>query len=863
MQRIGKKLLLTLGFGLLLGGGSLSAQSAALKKAQDFYHKKLYKEAVLQFETALGEGAKEEADLLAQLAESYALCNELDKALAYYKKRILIEQGKENYYLPYARLLKSKKQLDAAQTYLQRVPAKWAKEVKQELAAIEFIKKEDGAEPYFSVFSLDGVNSKSADFAPLMHHGLLLFSSSRSVAVKDEGVTTWTNDAFNQYYYLALDEKGEPTGQAQPLHKMPSKDINDAPMAYSPKEDWLAISSNNYMDGLRPIPEAGLMMDIYFYPIKKWNSWDHSQEQFFQHNSPLDNKTPYSTGQACFNQDGSALYFTSNRPGGYGGFDIYVSFRTKNGWGRPQNLGPAVNTAGHELHPFMDSKGRLFFASDGQAGYGGLDLFTVERYEDGVKWGNLTNLGPNVNTAYDELSLYYDAEKEFGFFSSNRPAGQGHEDLYRLKLERPLPAREPRRFKPGDKLILVDIYQPKEVRLDKIKNDTLDQLVQDLLRQKETVIQIYAHTDSKGSYRANLLLAEQRAKAAYEYLVSRGVDKKRIRYQGFGEKYLSNNCKDGVRCSDEEHRANRRLEFIVIGRISEAGQYLQEYMPAIAVAEMDNPQDRPRITSTSNSSGGRTVSSRRTPERKSHYAIGDYIKVANIYYEHDKTAVDKNSPGLKELLKVLQDHPHVKLEIGSHTDATGSKSYNQRLSQERATAVKNYLVGKGIPASRLVAKGYGESEILNHCKDGVRCSKAEHAVNRRTEFKVIGQSGFKYGDIIKVDNINYATNSAVLDKRDMRGLNEIVRILKANSISVEIRSHTDSRGSAAKNLDLSERRAKAVYDYLIEQGVSKFRLKYKGYGETLPLNKCKDGVPCSSKEHAVNRRTDFKVIGLK
>ena len=99
--------------------------------------------------------------------------------------------------------------------------------------------------------------------------------------------------------------------------------------------------------------------------------------------------------------------------------------------------------------------------------------------------------------------------------------------------------------------------------------------------------------------------------------------------------------------------------------------------------------------------------------------------------------------------------------------------------------------------------------------------------------------------------------------KNSRGLKEVIQLLSDNKISVEIRSHTDSKGSSKYNLELSEKRAKAVYEYLIKNNVSKYRLKHKGYGETLLSNKCKDGVRCSDSDHAKNRRTDFKVIGLR
>ncbi len=92
-----------------------------------------------------------------------------------------------------------------------------------------------------------------------------------------------------------------------------------------------------------------------------------------------------------------------------------------------------------------------------------------------------------------------------------------------------------------------------------------------------------------------------------------------------------------------------------------------------------------------------------------------------------------------KLLSLLKSKPNISVEIASHTDSRGSAAYNQALSQRRADAVKNYLISKGISPSRIVSKGYGESRLLNNCKDGVPCSEAQHRVNRRTEFRIIGQ----------------------------------------------------------------------------------------------------------------------------
>jgi outer membrane protein OmpA-like peptidoglycan-associated protein len=92
---------------------------------------------------------------------------------------------------------------------------------------------------------------------------------------------------------------------------------------------------------------------------------------------------------------------------------------------------------------------------------------------------------------------------------------------------------------------------------------------------------------------------------------------------------------------------------------------------------------------------------------------------------------------LDKIVQILQDNPNIKLELGSHTDSRASTDYNQKLSQRRADSAVEYIISKGISRTRIVAKGYGESQLVNKCADGVECTEEEHQMNRRTEFKVL------------------------------------------------------------------------------------------------------------------------------
>lgn len=121
-----------------------------------------------------------------------------------------------------------------------------------------------------------------------------------------------------------------------------------------------------------------------------------------------------------------------------------------------------------------------------------------------------------------------------------------------------------------------------------------------------------------------------------------------------------------------------------------------------------------------------------------HAATGKKITLRNIYYDLNKADIrDDASSDLRKLLLFLYDNPDLKVELASHTDARGSDAYNLQLSQKRAQAVVDYLVENGIARNRMIAKGYGETQLVNHCANGINCSEAEHQMNRRTEIKVI------------------------------------------------------------------------------------------------------------------------------
>ncbi|HEX7410707.1 MAG TPA: OmpA family protein, partial [Bacteroidales bacterium] len=117
---------------------------------------------------------------------------------------------------------------------------------------------------------------------------------------------------------------------------------------------------------------------------------------------------------------------------------------------------------------------------------------------------------------------------------------------------------------------------------------------------------------------------------------------------------------------------------------------------------------------------------------------GEVIRLDKIYYDYDKFNIKpRAAEELNRLIKLMNDFPDMTIELSSHTDSRGSDDYNLKLSQNRADAAVAYIIGKGISKNRIVAKGYGETRLVNECANGVNCSEAKHQENRRTEFEII------------------------------------------------------------------------------------------------------------------------------
>ncbi|MBD1392245.1 OmpA family protein [Mucilaginibacter glaciei] len=420
------------------------------------------------------------------------------------------------------------------------------------------------------------------------------------------------------------------------------------------KAEYLSsmINTPQYNEGAQSISQDGKFLfftgcnrpdglgrcDIYIAQ-KKGNDWGKP----FSLSAPLN--TAGWEAQPSISADGRTIYFVSNRKGGYGGYDIWKSKLTEKGWGNPENMGPEINTAYDEQSPFIHPDDSTFyFCSNGWPGLGNKDLFVSRLGPDG-KWKRPENLGYPINSSGDENGLTITANGEYAFFASNNLKGFGGYDIYTFQL--------PVNVRPN----MVTYVKGKV--FDGKSKEPLEAAVEIIdLQSNAPVYQDYSSEDG-GEFLATIAA---------------------------GKNYALNISKEGyLFYSDNFSLINHNVK------------------TAFNISVSLSPIE-----------------------------IGGTVILKNIFFDTNKFDLKPESiTELGKLVEFLQLNKTVRIEISGYTDDVGNEQVNQVLSENRAKAVHTYLINHAINSGRLVFKGYGKSDpIVPNTTDENRSR------NRRTEFKI-------------------------------------------------------------------------------------------------------------------------------
>ena len=645
-----KVILLVLVLSISSSFAQKSRLAAADKKFDDF----AYIDAIAIYKKVAEKGHKS-VDLFEKLGDSYYFNANLTEANKWYAE--LFALGQEvapEYYFRYAQTLKSVGDYTKANDYLTKFSQKKSADNRAKIFVanadyLSEIKQNSGRQKV----ELAGINTEYSDYGGSFYKEDFIFTSARDTGGVSNVKHKWTNASFYNLYSATVTPEGYLVNPKALKRKINSK-FNESSAVFTKDGNTMYFTRNNFTDGKQRMDASKItLLKLYKATMGSDGSWVDVQELPF-------NSNQYSCAHPSLSPDEKTLYFASDMPGSVGQSDIFkVAINADGTFGTPTSLGGGINTEARETFPFVSDDNILFFASDGQLGLGGLDVFSVKMNADGTM-SKVYNLGTPVNSPQDDFSYLFNSKTKLGFFSSNRAGGKGNDDIYKFVEEMPLPydcnqvisgviVDEQTKeiitnttvtlFDEDMKLISSMVVNEKGayvfegldcektyfVRAENTAYETVEMAVvtgsksgttstqlpitkrikqvgvgsdlaktfnikiiyfdldksniradaalelekiAQVMKQNPTMkVDVRSHTDCRQTVTYNQSLSNRRAKATMAWLVKNGISANRLTGKGYGESQLVNDCgcepTNESKCSEEEHQANRRSEFII------------------------------------------------------------------------------------------------------------------------------------------------------------------------------------------------------------------------------------------------------------------------------------------------------------
>ncbi len=403
--------------GLVLVSNTLTAQEKEYKKAENFYKNYKYSAAIPYYEAYLElEQRKKILSVKTRLAYCYRMANKSSKAETLYAEIIEHPKARPQTFLFYGEMLMANGKYDDAKVYFKKYLAFKPKDKKIQglLAACDKVKSIKSQFIDIELSSLS-INTNADDFSPIFYDDGIAFLSDQGEKGSTYG---WTGRSYLKLYKTI----GGSNGDFQEIEifsrRINEKGKNTGPVTVAQNGGSMIITRNSY------IPSKKNIFHLQLFELKrKGDTWGRGELLPF---CKVDRNYMHPT----LSSTGDTLYFVSDRAGGQGGTDIFMTYSTPKGWKYPINLGEAINTSGHEAFPFIHADGTLYFASKGHSGFGGFDIFKAVLV-DGV-YSKVTNLGIPINSPKDDTGFIMSSDKKEAYFASARK--EGNDDIYHFTM---------------------------------------------------------------------------------------------------------------------------------------------------------------------------------------------------------------------------------------------------------------------------------------------------------------------------------------------------------------------------------------------------------------------------------------------
>ena len=665
-------------------GMSSCSLSARIKRADRRYEIGEYYAAADQYKQIYGKVSSKNKPLRAHVAfhqgECYRILNNSRAAMCY-KNAIRYQYADSIVYLRYAQVLQYQgKYKDAEKQYdifLQTYPKDYvALAGKYSCRQVETWKKQPSR---YKIAPAKEFNAKRcSNMAPVFvgeDGDALIFTSNRVERTKGKNskqktqhgssvtgaplfnIYTARKNAAGKWEEIELCEGLIGEGSEEASESTQEEGVGFQKQTSKAEAGVACLTADGktmYFTYSKPINGKDLGAKIYM-SNRASGEWGEAQEVKFFSDSSI------TVGHPTLNALGDTMYFVSDAPGGYGGKDIYMAISNGSEWDDIRNMGPQINTADDELFPYIREDGRLYFSSKGHPGYGGLDLFYAEHSSD-TTWA-VFNMGAPFNSTGDDFGICFMTDKEEGFFSSNRGQKRGYDLIYSF--------------------VLPELEFIVEGTVTDHNGEHVTDAILRLVGNDGTNVKTQIRRD--GTYRLKL-----NKDTRYAMLVAaRG--------------YLNT------------------THILTTEGLADSHTYTQDFTLSL---------------------------------------VSKPVKMSNIFFKFGSWELTPDSEaGLSKLVQLLNDNPNITIELAAHTDMVGNNQANQELSMKRAQSVVEYLIKHGIEQARLTPVGYGEEkpvvvdealrkqhpflpkeQVLDEAFISTLTKEQQeicNSLNRRTEFRVL------------------------------------------------------------------------------------------------------------------------------
>jgi len=717
---------------ILLFGTTMFAQQ---KKANKTYKELGYKASIPLFENKEDLSTND----LIKIATAYRLNHDVENAELWYSQ--VVEESQEAIHLlHYAQALHSNEKYELAKEYYRA---------------------------YQVAMGGNGPDQRGTQLPKQRRKNGQL----KKVKEENEELDLWINDNFMTLYFATRNEAKE-LSNVEVFSGNLSTKYHEGPVTFDQSGERIFFSRNQYLKGKKRTSKKGIMKMNIYSAIKSgddwvnekelpWNTQYYSDFQGGKWEEPVNlGDTINTAGNEIFpfiHEDGT-LYFASDGWGGFGGLDIFSSEQDESiAWQSPLNIGTPFNSPKDDFGFILNMTGTAGYLSSARDGGNGKDDIYSFNMKDKSQLGNQQI--PATICVYDQWTDKRIEGVEI-FIKKTKKEGEGNiEEDYTMRLVETEVDNEflLKLTKDLEEIGTEDILKITDLKGEIIVN--LDQHTDYLFIAKKNGYQIaqYPFRTKSKNIQQQVDFCISLTKVTCMVLKGKAINSKYESIIPNAKITLVNLCTGEEETTISDANGNYsfpclpcRCEYLLIGEKNyfktaksetntlsngcELGGILTENL----VFTLGEDETVVPVAVSNGSSGSSGNGNNSQPAQPIDLTVGNTIELKNIYYDFDKYYIRSGSAeSLDWVVRLMQKYPSLVLELTSHTDARGTTNYNNWLSRKRAKSAVKYITDRGISKFRLQAKGYGETQLRNHCEDDEYCTEEEHQYNRRTEIRVL------------------------------------------------------------------------------------------------------------------------------